>query len=105
MESGIIRYIAIHDPRDLEAPARQLQGMAARAAAQIEYGGARRGLDEVQELLDFAHGVHTRVKLRKEKALQPLPEGIIFKSGPHAHSAVLPHFSNQVVSSNRRAWL
>src|SRR5262245_37326953 len=71
--------------RDLEAPARKLQGVAARSTAQIEHGGTRRGMDEGQDLLGFVHGDRAGAKLGEEKAFQTLPEYVIFKPGPHAH--------------------
>src|SRR5262249_21616193 len=67
--------------RDLEATARKLQGVAAWSAAQIKYSGTRRGMDESQNLFGFAHGDHTGTKLGEEKALQTLPECVIFKPG------------------------
>src|SRR5262245_49491951 len=73
---------------NLEATARKFQRVAARSAAQIEYSGTRRGLDESQDLLGFAHGDCTGAKLREEKALQTLPECVIFKPVPHTYISV-----------------
>src|SRR5262245_55008540 len=74
------------DAGDPEATAGKLQGVAARSAAQIEHGGPLWGMDEAKNLLGFAHGSLARAKLREEKALQPLPEYVIFKPGPHVHN-------------------
>jgi hypothetical protein len=74
--------------RHLEATARKLQGVAARATAQIEHGGALGGMEQGKNLLGFAHGQLTGAKLGEEKALQTLPEGVVFKPGRHAYVSV-----------------
>jgi hypothetical protein len=42
-------------------------------------------MDEGQDLLGFTDSDLVGAKLGEEKALQPLPECVIFKPGPHVH--------------------
>jgi hypothetical protein len=60
---------------------RKLQGVTTRATAQIEHGGALGRVEKGQNLLGFAHGHLTGPQLREEKALQTLPECVVFKPG------------------------